>query len=470
MDDGSCGSDRTGRCAGRRLSRRTFLGLAGVSAVTAAAGCSGGEDPPPATTETSADQSRATATAVGEPTAATSTAAGGFDADALSASPGSHLAPADGFADASWLAERDLSVVRVTTLDASGEGSLRWALSEPGPRVVVFEVGGVVDLGGESLTVSRPNVFVAGQTAPSPGITLVRGGLHVDADNVILHHLRARPGDEVPAPIDAIGNVGGSNLIIDHCTAAWGTDEGLSTNSGPDAPDITFTNNLVAESLNDSIHPKGEHAYGTLVMNRSKRVTLAGNLWAHNVGRHPRLKGGTTTVVANNVMYDFERGTNLGGGVDDETLSSVVGNYYRGGPSTPETEPVVGTTFTDATGPIEAFVAYNETDPSTIPVLGEGTRVEVASERPLWPESLTTVGAADAYESTLATVGARPADRSPHDERVLSNVRDRSGGSIDSQSEVGGYPDFEATERSLSVPDSGLGAWLREHTAAVETN
>jgi len=475
------GSDRT---RSSPVTRRRLLALAGAGAAAGVAGCNAlggdptdeqaGTDPPSASPGADAATAEPTAdrTATTTPTTHTETATGtpvpsGFDASVLDDSPSSHVAPTDGFADASWLSGAMPEVVTVTTLDASGEGSLRWALNREGARVVVFEVGGVIDLDGESLSVSRPNVFVAGQTAPSPGITVIRGGIHVNTDNVILQHLRARPGDELAAPIDAITNDDGSNVIIDHCTASWGTDEGLSTNS-PDAPDVTLSNNLVAECLVDSIHPKGAHSMGSLVMNNSDNVTIAGNLWAHNVGRHPRLKGGTSTAVVNNVMYDFDRGTNLGGGVSDETTASIVGNYYRAGTITDESEPVVGATFTDADGPVRAYVAYNETDPS-MPVVDQGAPIESLSERPVWPEGITTRRASDAYEAVLAGVGARPADRTAHDRRIVADVRDRSGSPIDSQDDVGGYPELEPTTRELSVPDEDLGAWLREFTVAVES-
>ncbi|WP_459191464.1 pectate lyase family protein [Halosimplex sp. J119] len=466
------------------VSRRRLLTLAGVGAAGAAAGCGslGGDSTTPESTSTddATDSPTRTPQATAEATDSASetstpaetersgtTIAPGFDAALFEASPSSTVAPVDGFADASWLSGATPEVVKVTTLDADGEGSLRWALGQSGARIVVFEVGGVIDLGGRSLSVSQPNVFVAGQTAPSPGITLVRGGLHVEADNVLLQHLRVRPGDDIPEPVDAIGNAGGSNVVIDHCTATWGTDEGLSTNS-PDAPDVTISNNIVAECLHDSIHPKGAHSMGSLVMNNSENVTLAGNLWAHNVGRHPRLKGGTSSVVANNVMYNFDRGTNLGGGVAAETTASIVGNYYRAGPMTADNEPVVGATYTDAEGPITAFVAYNRTDPSSMPVVGDGAPIEMASTRPLWPDGLTAADAEEAYETVLSSAGARPADRTPHDERIVSDVRDREGTSIDSQDDVGGYPDLESTTRELSVPEEGLADWLREFTVAVE--
>ncbi|WP_224450355.1 pectate lyase family protein [Haloprofundus salilacus] len=446
--------------------RRRVVSLSVAALTTLLAGCNGdaGLENESVPTETASTSTNTTLTNT-TPTNGTNR----IDAASIAQSPTSHVAPTDGFADVSWLAEVPVEVVKVTTLDSSGDGSLRWALELDRPRIVVFEVGGVVDLGGESIDVTGSNLFVAGQTAPSPGITTIRGGISIDADDVFIQHIRVRPGDDISEPVDGIGNSDGSNVIVDHCSVSWATDEGISSASGADNPDVTFCNNLVAEALNDSIHPKGTHSYGTLVMDRSKRVTIAGNLWAHSVGRHPRLKGGSSTVVANNVAYNFERGLRLGGGVDDETTATIVGNYYRAGTLTSSDDPVIGTTFTDSVGPVRAYIAFNATDPSEIPVTGASSGITVPNQRPLWPESLQTASATEAYETVLASCGARPADRTPHDERVLRDVRERSGSIIDSQADVGGYPDLESNERKLEVPDEGFAEWLFEFTLAVES-
>jgi hypothetical protein len=94
-------------------------------------------------------------------------------------------------------------ILRVTNLRASGAGSLREALEADGPRIVAFEVGGVIDLGKNTLSIKNPYVTVAGQTAPSPGITIIKGGIGIQTHDVILQHLRVRPGvrDSQPAGV-----------------------------------------------------------------------------------------------------------------------------------------------------------------------------------------------------------------------------------------------------------------------------
>ena len=123
-------------------------------------------------------------------------------------------------------------VIRVTNLDAKGPGSFRAALETKGPRIVVFEVGGVIDLGASTLKIEEPFLTIAGQTAPSPGITLIRGGIDIMAHDVIVQHIRVRPGAaggtwRKGPDFDSISTVGAYNVVVDHCSLTWGTDENL---------------------------------------------------------------------------------------------------------------------------------------------------------------------------------------------------------------------------------------------------
>src|SRR5688572_10432930 len=140
-----------------------------------------------------------------------------------------------------WAAQtpggRGGEIVRVTNLDPSGPGSLRAALERRGPRIVVFEVGGIIDLGLQTVTIDEPFLTIAGQTAPSPGITLIRGGIDIRTHDVIVRHIRIRTGaDGQPRmsgwEADAFSTLGAWNVIVDHCTMTWGIDENLSA-SGP---------------------------------------------------------------------------------------------------------------------------------------------------------------------------------------------------------------------------------------------
>lgn len=439
------------------VTRRRLLALVGSGAIGTVAGCAGlggGSDDstPTAFPDAGWTGSRFERT---------------YEGGVLSSSPSSDLAPTDGFADAEWAREADLQVLPVTTLNGAGEGSLRRAVNQSGPRVVVFEVGGVVDLAERDLVVDEGNCWIAGQTAPSPGVTLIRGGFRAAAENVVVQHLRSRPGDEP----DRSGSEGGTvdamevtdaaaNVVFDHCTATWGSDENMS-DAGGDS--VTFSNNLIAEGLHDSFHPDGPHSFGTLVLQGSSEVAIFGNVWAHNMGRHPVLKGGTTSVVVNNLAYNFGWfAVIMGGDGTHAARTSLVGNVYRSAPPRALVTPGENVSHTPE------LYAVDNVSPEGAPVYSG--RITELDEKPVWSSELSAFPASEVPSHDLAAAGARPADRTPHDERIVSDVREGTGAVIDSQSDVGGYPDLTATERPLNVPDRGeeLGDWLAAHTRAVE--
>jgi len=321
--------------------------------------------------------------------------------------------------------------------------------------VIVFETSGTIDLQGEDLEVLRGNCWIAGQTAPDPGITLTRGGMTVYGDNCVVQHLRVRPGDagkETGWEPDGIRTGDGTdNAVVDHCSVSWSVDE--NTSPGYESDRTTYTNCLVAEPLRDATHHKGAHNYTMLVGNNAKRVTIAGNLFVDGVDRNPRLKEGTDSVVVNNGVFHFGDGVWL----DPDTRSSVEGNAYRGKISS---KPTV---FGDG----EAHVADNGREADAPgPFVGDG--ITQVDSRPLWPDGLETIPSGETLDHDFRHAGARPAARTPHDRRILGKARSGSYAFVDSQTEVGGYPDLAVNERPLDVPDSGLRAWLREHARAVE--
>jgi len=371
------------------------------------------------------------------------------DGDTGSLSPGvAEFAPGDGFADpAPWL-DDDTPVVTITEPTVE---ELDRALKTPHERLVVFETSGVVDLGAEEWSITRDRCYVAGQTAPSPGITMIRGSFQVAADDCVVQHVRVRAGiagqADGWAPTGLHTQDGSANNVIDHCTVTWAIDENLTV--GGRSSNTTLTNNIAAKGLADATHPKGIHSYGSLIKDDARRVAMMGNVWAHNVGRNPRLKTGTTSTVVNNVMYHFDEATNL----DSDSISSIVGNAYR--------RVDVGDANIEGG---RAYLAGNETDPETPMTNG----VESLSTRRIWPSGLEALAAAAAFDHALANAGARPADRTAHDRRLIRQVREGSGERIDAESEVGGYPDLPANTHDLSVPDSGTREWLREHSRRVE--
>jgi pectate lyase len=371
-------------------------------------------------------------------------------------------------------------VLRVTTLAGEGPGSFAAAVNTKGPRIVVFEVGGIIDLGARTLRIVEPDLTIAGQTAPAPGITLVRGGLDIATHNVIVRHLRVRPGDagkpkRSGVDFDAISTVAGRDVIVDHCSLTWATDEGLSA-SGPRFVEggktvedfrngtsrrITFSNNLIAEGLAESSHGKGEHSKGTLVHDNVQDILIVGNLYAHNYERNPLFKAGVHGQVINNLIYnpgvrvahynliaeewighDYQKG-----------LMVLRGNVVRAGPSTRE----LAFFMIGGSGDVDLYLEDNllvdRIGNRTIQEIGSHTTAPVTVTRletaPPLPFGVRPLASPQVQDAVVADAGARPWDRDAVDRRIVADVIEGRGQIIDSQDQVGGYPTFAETRRSF---------------------
>jgi hypothetical protein len=381
---------------------------------------------------------------------------------------------------------RDGAVIKVTTLAASGPGSLQAALATPGPRIVVFEVGGIIDLNRVRLDLREPFVTIAGQTAPSPGITLIRGGMRIFAHDVRIEHVRFRMGSAGAVAGDrfepdvATDGANAYNVVFDHVSVAWGVDENLSV-SGPrlDGPtatsrSVTISNSIIAEGLDNSVHEKGPHSMGTLVHDHCTNVAVVGNLYAHNDERNPWFKGFATGVIVNNVIYDpgvwairlgpVDSEWAAAGIVPDGPLVSVVGNVMHHGPSTQTGLALVGSN-SRGSAYLEDNVAL---DKNGAAVAIMSSSVTALAAKPAWPDGLVAVPSSSVLESVLAKAGARPKDRDAVDQRIVSEVSSGTGAIIDSQDMVGGYPIAEPTTRTLDVPSTNVEEWLRTFTEQVE--
>jgi hypothetical protein len=385
------------------------------------------------------------------------------------------------------LSTPNTTIHKVTNLNASGSGSLVACTGASGPRVCVFEVSGTIQTTSE-VKVSNPYITIAGQTAPSPGITIRGAGLRIVTHDVLVQHLRIRVGDDPGGPSpdnrDGLGIEGTSgvyNIVIDHVSISWAVDENVAI-WYEGVQDITIMNSVITEALFSSTHPKGAHSMGMIIGGvdyaAGSRISIIKNLFAHNNERNPQYGGNQNSsfVFTNNLVYNwgtYGYGTRLRNG----GKASVVGNVYISGANSNDNAMVVlsGSSFqvylndimVDGNAPTDAWDIVN------------GTSSPRVNSPPIWVDDFAPMSSALVEDYVLNNVGARPVDRDSVDIRVIQSVRNGTGQVIDSQSDVGGWPVLAENNRILVIPsnpngdDNGNGytnleEWLHNYAAQVE--
>ena len=365
-------------------------------------------------------------------------------------------------------------VIVVSNTNDSGPGSFREAVTAKGPRTVVFGVGGLITL-QSAVTIAEPFLTIAGQTAPGDGICIRGHQVSITAHDVVVRYLRFRLGDLQKAEEDSFSIVGDAHdVVVDHCSATWSVDENLSPSGG--IADITVQWCLIAESLNNSVHSKGAHGYGSLARG-SGGVTFHHNLWAHNSARNPRLGDNygkppyPTFDVRNNVIYDY--GEMASGMTGDCLRANYVNNYVRPGPSSNRARGII--VFTD-TAEAQFFIQGNVVDgrdeltADNVALFDrvehEGRRLVTVSATPFDAPTVKTTSAKEALADVLAGVGAGAVlpRRDPVDARIIESVEKRSGKIIDSQREVGGWPEYRSGMAPMDRDKDGMpDTWERAH-------
>lgn len=386
------------------------------------------------------------------------------------------------------VAGRGGAVYKVTNLNASGSGSLKACVDGTAPRVCVFEVSGTIRI-TEDLLIRNSKITIAGQTAPSPGITLRGAALRIQASDVLVQHLRVRAGDDLNGPdpenrdsfkIEGSDAKPVKNVVIDHCTFSWALDE-LASVWGPH-DNITFSNNLFSEPLNDSMHPTKDgaglepHGYGLLIGSVSSggRVTVTNNLFAHIAERNP-LSRARELVFVNNLVYNRSiRDLDVQSQESRVTKSVVEGNVFLRGPSYDiASRPIYIRTNGSYRlyGGAKVYVNDNY-EPGTgnavsqTVVLTGGDVIAgllTTISRPVWNNGLVVRSTANygVYNHVLDNAGARPSDRDNTDRRVINTVKNRNGqiincvsadGSTRCQKNGGGWASLAQNTRRLTLP------------------
>ena len=279
---------------------------------------------------------------------------------------------AEGFARYTTTGGRGGKVIHVTNLNDSGTGSLRWALSQSGKKIIVFDVSGYIDLRSQ-LNVSS-NTTIAGQTAPGEGITLRYYTLYFGkCDNVIVRFIRSRRSQvkDVNDGADATWGRNRKNIILDHCSFSWSIDEVASFYDN-----LNFTMQWcnVTEGLANPGHSKGAHSYGGIW--GGKGASFHHNYISHVQNRAPRFCGArynwtgydktkySSSIEAeqvdfrNCVIYNWGNGNGCYGGTGGGNIN-IVNNYYKAGPGTKNKTTVTqASVATDGNADGSPFMGY----------------------------------------------------------------------------------------------------------------
>lgn len=385
-------------------------------------------------------------------------------------------------------------VIYVSNLNDNGPGSLRDAINQSGPRIVVFKVSGTIQL--ESELNITDNITIAGQTAPGGGITLRDYPVKVRGNNVIIRYLRFRMGDSYDIEDDALGGRFQENILIDHCSMSWSTDECVSFYENKN---FTLQWCIITESLANSVHQKGAHGYGGIW--GGLKASFHHNLLSHHSSRTPRFGeyGGRTVPLEglvdmrNNVIYNWNGEGCYGG---DAMNVNMVNNYFKPGPATEdkrkerivstgrnmdETSPMYdiwGRFYIDgnivigserATNDNWTYGVFNQFHSSQGTVTDEDKN-ELRINEPHNPGEITTHNAAKAYELVLDYAGAS-LYRDSVDERAVGDTRTgtatimnggngSTNGFIDTPSAAGGWPELPTAEAPLDSDSDGMpDAW-----------
>jgi len=345
----------------------------------------------------------------------------------------------------------------VTSLDDSGPGTFREACEAGGPRIVVFNVAGIIRL-KDRIRIRAPYITIDGSSAPGDGVCIAGNTVELDTHDVVVRHMRFRRGEtDVRDRNDSIGGNPIGNIMIDHVSASWGLDENMSMYRHmyrpPDGAkdlklptvNITIQNSIFSEGLNTYHHAFGSTIGGT-------NCTFMRNLWANNTGRNPSMGMGGDFTFVNNVIFNWRHRTTDGG--DGTSRVNSIANYFKPGPGTPTARPI-GHRILKAESrtkpPAEKefgrfYVAGNVIEGNERvtadnwaggvqfadeeDVKGESldayNRRYLSASRatepfPMAPLRITT--AQEAYEEVLAGAGATLPRRDAVDERIVKTVR-----------------------------------------------
>ncbi|MDH6307955.1 pectate lyase [Dysgonomonas sp. PFB1-18] len=379
------------------------------------------------------------------------------------------------------------------------EGTLRWCLKRPGPKTILFKVAGIIHL---KARLNIPDsTTIAGQSAPGDGICITNYPVKVEGNNVIIRYIRFRMGDLSKVTDDALSGNRNKDIIIDHCSMSWSTDECASFY---DNENFTMQWCIISESLRASVHKKGNHGYGAIW--GGKKASYHHNLLAHHDSRNPRMCGSRYSNqpelelvdFRNNVIYNWGSNSGYAG---EGGRYNFVNNYYKPTPTSANPSRIFSPNADDGSnkqpkGVWGTFYVNGNHVHGNKKVtrnnllglqpnnLGSKNKADLISDKPFDVPCVTTDDAETAYKKVLVDAGASYR-RDKTDLRIVDEVEKglapkRASGSagtkpgmIDSQYDVGGWDtysydseDVPADSNIDGIPDG----WLEQHYSGKSAN
>ena len=374
---------------------------------------------------------------------------------------------AEGFG-AGAVGGRGGKAIYVVNTNESGAGSLRDCIEASGPRVCIFRTGGTITLNHKSLVVREPFLTIAGETAPGGGVAIrngaeqIRPSIEIRTHDVIIRHLRLRPG---PHAIEAccsgalgLYSVAAKDIMLDHISASWGSDETIDSEG---ASNFTWQWGITSEPLLNG-GPGKKNRARNMLFTKGGNISVHHSLFALGKFRNPQIKTSdpdSVTSIVNNVFYSpiWEYVVTFG----DEWSASranVVGNYKIAGENDVDDHMVH--LFNESRKGHSIYLKDNYDEPYRTDA-GQDENLVVAEDQrqfivatPFDAPAIQTSSPQHAYDDVLANAGAIKPERDVVDKRIIDDVENRRGKLLrNDPAEVGGWPDLAS---GTPYPDTDM--------------
>lgn len=371
------------------------------------------------------------------------------------------------YAQSDWI-RQGTRVAGVTTLKDNGPGSLRQAIKSCENCVIVFEVGGRIDL-QSPLIIEKPGIYIAGETAPAPGIVLYGDGLHIRAGNVKISHLSVYAGQakgkQKAGGKDTLSVFGSSklakplsNIVLRNVSAGWGVDENVSIQGKVDG--VRIERSLISHGLRNGGHPKGVHSMNLLLGSDVRHVDILGSVLAASEQRSPRLVSGNTVSFINNIVampgavathLDIGQNTKQSGAMD------LIGNLYIAGQKTYCKHPAISIApgFFEVAPITTVYLHDNAINNDAKPdcLKPAPSHPALSRKRLLEVQGWTTLPSSQLMYKVLPHAGSFAAARNPVDTQVIQGIEAGTLGMMENEGDIGGMPVIEERRHALAIPN-----------------